>query len=988
MSTSWTGKFFPLLMAVLLVTTAFFPAVSANETIENVTDASILSHTFPDKTVVGESASASVTILDVEPTENPEQTAEPTATPVADPTTVANRSGSDPDPENVTLSDADDPPTADFTANATTLAVEEAVAFTDTSANSPTAWSWDFGDGGTSTEQNSVHAYQTAGTYTVGLTATNAFGNDTETKTDYVTVINTTPPTADFTANATILSAGEAVAFTDTSANSPTAWSWDFGDNDTSAEQNPVHAYLTAGTYTVALTAMNAFGNDTEVKIGYITVINTLALPTANFTANVTAGPPPLVVRFTETSLVTDPAGWYWEFGDGSTSDLRNPVHTFESSGTYSVCLQVTNTSGSGWENKTDYITVELPQASLDANFTSNVTSGYSPLAVQFTDLSTGTPLAWNWSFGDGTWFNATDELERNASHTYTQPGLYDVRLLVTDASGSDWENKSGYISVSSSELLTITSPLDDTVANGNITVAGKVGDPTVSNVTLNHNGVSSIVPVQDGSFSAEVNLSAVNTIIVTAVDSGGNPQSATLLLDGDMLPAAFEQEIGFDPLNADSDCSQHPGDQSGNGIIDGYEIFNGSLPVFAKYRIGADPFLVDTDGDGLTDAFELLNLGLLTDPTLIDTDGDGTPDQNEDFDGDGLTNLQEQTYGTDPLLSDTDSDTLDDGAEVAAGTNPLLADTDSDGLKDDSELRLGTNPNLADTDGDGTPDGNEIYTTVAEDPTLGVTVEVTGTGDLARFLQICNITSPIYTSTPALVGPVVDLSFTDPQLNDTAAPAQVTLPYDPAQVNATTNISVFAFNKTIGTYDQVNTTVDNVTCTVSANVSVPATLAVFDADVWAGMFLDPREQQQAQSMVLQGGEGNLTDPGDILTTRGLEGESWTVRLTTSQLRSVNVQWFNGGASFPAGVYQIDCSGAYNNAVLSPWIDWRIGAKSAWDDYGNLGMTAATPARAVPAIPRSATWWSPPRSCSSRTRAGRSGCGTMIRASSATTTAM
>ncbi|MDK2891184.1 MAG: hypothetical protein PWR21_1816, partial [Methanoculleus sp.] len=468
-------------------------------------------------------------------------------------------------------------------------------------------------------------------------------------------------------------------------------------------------------------------------------------------------------------------------------------------------------------------------------------------------------------------------------------------------------------------------------------TVAGMVGDPTVSNVTLNHNGVPSTIPVENGNFSVTVNLSAVNTIIVTAVDSGGNPQSATLLLDGDMLPAAFEQEIGFDPLNADSNCSQQSGDQSENGIIDGYEVFDGSLPVFAKARIGADPFLVDTDGDGLTDAFELLNLGLLTDPTLIDTDGDGTPDQNEDLDNDALTNLQEQAHGTEPLLSDTDSDTLGDGAEVAAGTNPLLADADSDGLRDDSELRLGTNPNLADTDGDGTPDGNETYTTVAEDPTLGVTVEVTGTGDLARSLQICNITSPIYTSTPALVGPVVDLSFTDPQLNDTTAPAQITLPYDPALVNATTNVSVFVFNKTIGTYEPVNTTVDNVTDTVSVNVSVPATLAVFDADVWAGMFLDPREQQ-AQSMMLRA-DGNLTDPGDILTTRGLEDESWTVRLTTSQLRSLNVRWFNGGASFPEGVYQIDCSGAYNNAVLSPWIDWRIGAKSAWDDYGNLGMT-------------------------------------------------
>ena len=73
--------------------------------------------------------------------------------------------------------------------------------------------------------------------------------------------------------------------------------------------------------------------------------------------------------------------------------------------------------------------------------------------------------------------------------------------------------------------------------------------------------------------------------------------------------------------------------------------------------------------------------------------------------------------------------------------------------------------------------------------------------------------------------------------------------------------------------------------------------------------------------------DGNLTDLDEITTTRGLDGESWTVRLTAPQLRSVNVQWFNGGASFPAGGHQSEFRGAHKKTGLSPLIDWRIRAK-------------------------------------------------------------
>ena len=88
------------------------------------------------------------------------------------------------------------PPTASFSASPTSGTAPLTVDFTDTSSGSPTAWSWDFGDGTSSTLQNPAHAYTTAGTYTVSLTATNGGGSDTATATNLISV--TAPPAGDF----------------------------------------------------------------------------------------------------------------------------------------------------------------------------------------------------------------------------------------------------------------------------------------------------------------------------------------------------------------------------------------------------------------------------------------------------------------------------------------------------------------------------------------------------------------------------------------------------------------------------------------------------------------------------------------------------------------------------------------------------------------------------------------------------------------------
>ncbi len=203
--------------------------------------------------------------------QNPSHTYSKTGTYTV--TLTANNSyGSDSETKTnyITVNAPGDPPVAAFTASSTTIAAGQNVTFTDQTTNSPTSWSWVFGDGGTSTSQNPSHTYTTAGTYTVTLKVTNSFGSDSLTKLNFITAGN--PPVAAFTASPTTVTTGQSIQFTDQSTNSPISWSWDFGDGGRSSIQNPSHAYLIKGTYTVSLMVTNNYGSDTETKTNYISV--------------------------------------------------------------------------------------------------------------------------------------------------------------------------------------------------------------------------------------------------------------------------------------------------------------------------------------------------------------------------------------------------------------------------------------------------------------------------------------------------------------------------------------------------------------------------------------------------------------------------------------------------------------------------------------------------------------------------------------------
>ena len=252
------------------------------------------------------------------------------------------------------------PPTAAFSGSPTSGCPTLTVNFTDQSTGDITSWSWDFGDGSTSTAQNPSHDYTAPGTYTVSLTVTGPGGSDTNTKTNYITVTDGNM-TADFSGTPTTGDAPLNVAFTDQSTGDITAWSWDFGDGGTSTAQNPNHTYNTAGVYTVSLTVSNACGSDVMTKTDYITVNQPVCnAPVADFSGTPLSGDAPLLVDFTDNSS-NAPTSWSWDFGDGGTSTAQNPSHTYNSAGTYTVSMTATNDCGSDTQTKVDYITVNQP---------------------------------------------------------------------------------------------------------------------------------------------------------------------------------------------------------------------------------------------------------------------------------------------------------------------------------------------------------------------------------------------------------------------------------------------------------------------------------------------------------------------------------------------------------------------------------------------------------------------------------------------------
>ena len=176
------------------------------------------------------------------------------------------------------------------------------------------------------------------------------------------------------------------ITFVNNSTNA-TSYSWDFGDGTTSAELNPMHTYSTAGSYTVTLTAKNEDGVSTTSKTIKIEAsAPIIPMPVSSFT--ITGGKvAPTSITFTSTSTNADT--YAWSFGDGGTSTLANPSHTYSAAGVYNISLTVTNAKGSHTSSQSLTITAPVVYNNLSIN------------KVSITNL--------DWLDGAGAGWDATD---------------------------------------------------------------------------------------------------------------------------------------------------------------------------------------------------------------------------------------------------------------------------------------------------------------------------------------------------------------------------------------------------------------------------------------------------------------------------------------------------------------------------------------------------------------------------------------------------
>lgn len=301
--------------------------------------------------------------------------------------------------------------------------------------DSVTNYLWDFGNGNTSTVKYPIETYTNTGTYTVKLFITTATGCRDSLVIDSA-VRTGTPPTVDFTFTPNQVCPRTDVQFTSQSTPAD-KWMWHFGDNEISTIENAVHQYLDSSIYTVKLIAWNNGCSDSITKNRIITVLPGAARFTPEFNCTNKKE-----VVFRDSSVAAQ--NWNWNFGDGATSTLQNPVHQFSDYQTYTVSL--TTTSGSC--TNTDSIKVNIINETADFLVEKNTGCKDEIFAFYTASVNRNNITQYIWNFGDGNIdsSSATDSVK----HIYQNGGSYTASLTITDINGcSSTKIKTGFVLVS-----------------------------------------------------------------------------------------------------------------------------------------------------------------------------------------------------------------------------------------------------------------------------------------------------------------------------------------------------------------------------------------------------------------------------------------------------------------------------------------------------------------------------------------------------------
>ncbi|MEO8820487.1 MAG: PKD domain-containing protein, partial [Ginsengibacter sp.] len=313
-------------------------------------------------------------------------------------------------------------PVAAFTAD-TLSCTSKAINFANSSSGTSLVYTWNFGDGTSSSEKNPVHLYTAERTYNVSLSINDQYGcNSFVSKENYVRIGN---PKADFATSDTIGTCPPLVAnFTNNSVNYST-WAWDFGDGTTSTEKNPSHFYSSAGIFNAVLTITGP-GGCTSQKTQRIKVDG----PSGILTYDNLAGCKPLATKFQAHTKKN--TSFVWDFNDGSTISTQdsNVVHTYTTAGKYLPKMILEDDKGCKVAVKgNDSVIVYGIAASFKHN--GALVCDSSRISFVNSSITNDKIATYIWNFGDGQ--ISGDE---QPSHIYNRPGSYKTSLKVITQNG------------------------------------------------------------------------------------------------------------------------------------------------------------------------------------------------------------------------------------------------------------------------------------------------------------------------------------------------------------------------------------------------------------------------------------------------------------------------------------------------------------------------------------------------------------------------
>ncbi|MFM7668378.1 MAG: PKD domain-containing protein, partial [Bacteroidota bacterium] len=415
------------------------------------------------------------------------------------------------------------PPIAGFTPSATVICAGQTVTFTNTTINA-TSYSWNFGAGATpstSTATNPTVTYNTLGTYTATLTATNAFGNDVETQTNVINVLDGTgislPITEGFT----------------TTTFPPTNWSLINTNNSPTT-------WVMSATVGNAPTAGNSMifdnfnyndGDDDQVRLpgvnlnGYISSqlqfdvayapYNTTSYDGLEVLVSTNCGSTWTSVYMKSNTTLATAAATTASFVPTATQWRTETVNLTPYVGNSKVIVSFKNLSGYGNNLYVDNINLTGVQQSVPpvASFTPSATTICAGQSVTFTNTSTGNPTSYSWSFPGG---NPTTSTTTSPTVSYVNAGTYTVSLTATNASGTNTTTQT--IVVNSNPTVTASN---QTICSGSSATLQAAGTPSGGAYTWSNGGTGS---------SITVTPTATTTYTVTYTVNGCSTTQASIV--------------------------------------------------------------------------------------------------------------------------------------------------------------------------------------------------------------------------------------------------------------------------------------------------------------------------------------------------------------------------------------------------------------------------------------------------------------------------